>query len=113
MAYSRDKQIAAIVAHGEYHSLYQELRLQDREYHYRYAMMSNERFDHLFTLVETDITKRDTKFRKAIPARARLVITLQYLATGCSQETLSYAFCVGRSSAISAKFGICLMSLEP
>eukprot|EP00794_Sanderia_malayensis_P007639 gene7639-8480_t len=139
MAYSRHKQIAAIVgivyvlrkkrlrakrkqkrqaqfwvrkifkskAPGEYHSLYQELRLQDREYHYRYLRMSKERFDHLFSLLETEITKRDTKFRKAIPARARLVVTLRYLATGCSQQTLSYAFRFGRSSACKIISEVC------
>ena len=75
--------------YSEYHNLVQELRLDDREFHHRYLRMSKERFDHLFSLVEHLIHKKDTYFRQAIPARERLVLTLRYLATGSSQQTLS------------------------
>eukprot|EP00112_Aurelia_sp_Birch-Aquarium-sp1_P024049 Seg7421.1 transcript_id=Seg7421.1/GoldUCD/mRNA.D3Y31 product="Protein ANTAGONIST OF LIKE HETEROCHROMATIN PROTEIN 1" protein_id=Seg7421.1/GoldUCD/D3Y31 len=60
--------------------------------------MSKERFDHLFSLLEERIKKQNTRLRKAVSPRERLVITLRYLATGCSQQTLSYAFRVGRST---------------
>ena len=68
--------------------------------------MSKERFDHLLNLVRRRIQKKDTVFRKAITAEERLVMTLRYLATGCSQQTLSYAFRVGRASVsrLSKKF---------
>lgn len=65
---------------------------------FRYLRMSKERFDHLFSLLEERIKKQNTRLRKAVSPRERLVITLRYLATGCSQQTLSYAFRVGRST---------------
>ena len=44
------------------------------------------------------IKRRDTVFRKAIHAEARLAITLRYLASGESQQSLSYAYRVGRTT---------------
>ena len=83
---------------SEYYNLVQELRLDDREYHFRYMWMSKERFDHLFSLLEEHLTKHTTKFRKPVPARERLVITLRYLASGMSQQDLSYSFREGRAT---------------
>ena len=60
--------------------------------------MSKERYDHLHELVQPLITKKDTHFRKSISSQERLIITLRYLSTGCSQQSLSYAFRVGRST---------------
>ena len=45
--------------------------------------MSKERFEHLHSLVEPLIKKQDTRFRKPIPARERLVVTLCYLSSRC------------------------------
>ncbi|XP_065067590.1 putative nuclease HARBI1 [Rhopilema esculentum] len=83
---------------SEYYSLYQELRMADREYHFRYLRISLERFDHLHSLLEKEIKKKDTHFRKAISTREKLVLTLRYLATGCPQQNLSYSFRVGRAT---------------
>ena len=59
--------------------------------------MSPERFEHLFSFVAPFITKQDTNYRHCIPARKCLVITLRYLAEGCSQQALSLSFRVGKS----------------
>ena len=83
---------------SEYYNLVQELRLDDREYHFRYMWMSKERFDHLFSLLSEHLIKHTTKFRKPVPARERLVITLRYLASGMSQQDLSYSFREGRAT---------------
>uniref|UniRef100_A0A8C5PRF5 DDE Tnp4 domain-containing protein n=1 Tax=Leptobrachium leishanense TaxID=445787 RepID=A0A8C5PRF5_9ANUR len=45
------------------------------------------------------LTKRDTNMRDAIPPEEMLVITLRYLASGCSVKDLHYNFCIGRSTA--------------
>ena len=60
--------------------------------------MSPERFDHLLGLVENSITKEDTNFRKAISAGERLAVTLRFLASGESQQSLSFAYLIGKST---------------
>ena len=60
--------------------------------------MTPERFDHLLSLVKEQIEKKDTRFRKSIPAAARLAIVLRYLASGETQQPLSYSYQVGRST---------------
>ena len=60
--------------------------------------MSPERFLHLLDLVRPHIEKEDTKFRKAISAAERLAITLRFLATGDSQQALSFSFRVGKAT---------------
>ena len=69
--------------------------------------MSKERFDHLYSLLEEKIGKRDTRFRTSIPARQRLVVTLRYLATGSSQQTLSYSFRLGRMTVSNIIKDVC------
>ena len=81
---------------SEYYTLYQSLRVSDREFHCRYLRMSKERFDHLLSLVCDKITKKNMKMREAITAEERLVITLRYLSSGMSQQILCYNFRVGR-----------------
>ena len=52
-------------------------------------------------MVSPSITKQDTNFRKAIPAAERLAVTLRFLASGESQESLSFSFRIGRSTLSS------------
>ena len=82
---------------GLFNTLYQELK-HDREYYYRYLRMSPERFSHFLSLVQDRIAKRDTKFRKSISAEERLILTLRFLASGETQQSLSFSFRVGRKS---------------
>lgn len=70
----------------------------DREYLYRYLRMSPDRFQHLLSLVEGRIAKEHTDFRKSIPAEERLVLTLRFLATGETQQSLTLSFRMGRTS---------------
>ena len=60
--------------------------------------MSPKRFDHLLGLVENSITKEDTNFRKAISAGDRLAVTLSFLASGESQQSLSFSYLIGKST---------------
>ena len=82
---------------GTFHTLFEELK-QDREYFFRFLRMTPERFDHLLGLVRTKIEKNDTNFRKAIKAEERLALTLRFLASGESQQSLSYSFRIGRTT---------------
>jgi len=44
-----------------------------------YTRMSPETFTALLSIVGSTLQKKDTKFRKAIPAHVRLYIILRYL----------------------------------
>ena len=46
---------------GCYHTLVQELRLGDREWHFKFIRMCSERFEHLLRLVAPHISKKETK----------------------------------------------------
>ena len=60
--------------------------------------MSKDKFDHLLSLLEPSLQKKDTNCRKAIPAKKRLVLTLRYLASGSTQQDISFSFHIGRST---------------
>ena len=60
--------------------------------------MSPERFQHLLELTRKLITKKDTPMRRAITADERLAITLRFLATGDSQQSLSFSFRMGKAT---------------
>ena len=60
--------------------------------------MSSERFDHLLSIVGPHVTREDTNFRKSIATNKRLAITLPFLASMESQQSLSYSYQVGRST---------------
>ena len=57
--------------------------------------MSPKRFDHLLELVKPIIEKKNTNLRKSMPAAERLAITL---ATGDSQQTLSFSYRLGKAT---------------
>ena len=69
------------------------MRQNDREQFFRYCRMSPESFDHL---VAPYVKKSKTKFRDPISPVVRLAITLRYLASGESQQSLSWWYRVGR-----------------
>lgn len=60
--------------------------------------MSPERFEHLLSLVAPKITKEHTNFRVPISPDQRLVVTLRYLATGQTQQSLSFEYRIGKST---------------
>ena len=83
---------------GEYHALINEMRLADHESFYRYFHMTPDRLSHLLSIVCPAITYQCTTFREAIPAGERLAITLCYLVTGDSMQTISFNYRVGHST---------------
>ena len=83
---------------GEYHTLINEMHLVDHSSFYKYFHMSPERFSHLLSLVGPSISHEITKLRKPISAGERLAITLRYLVTGDSMQTISFSYRVGHST---------------
>ena len=61
---------------GEFNQLVTELR-QDEQRHFQYFRMKTAAFDEILRIVGPHITFKDTRLRKAIPARARLAVTLR------------------------------------
>lgn len=82
---------------GEYHHLFQELRLDDGRFQ-RYFRLSSSQFEELLSRVGAQITRRDTNYRPSIPAAERLSICLRYLATGDSYRIIADSFRVGVST---------------
>lgn len=66
-----------------------------------FTRMSLVDFECLLQKIAPFITKKDTLKREAIPAEIRLAITLRYLASGDSFESLHFTFKV--SSSIISK----------
>ena len=58
--------------------------------------MIPNRFEHLLTLVRPLIEKRTTRFREPISASQRLA--LRFLATGESQQSLSFSYRFGKAA---------------
>ena len=71
---------------------------KSREMFFRYHRMTPDRFEHLLSLVKDNLTKKETHLRKPISARERLSVTLRYLATGESQQLLSFQYRLGRNT---------------
>uniref|UniRef100_A0A8C5QP12 DDE Tnp4 domain-containing protein n=1 Tax=Leptobrachium leishanense TaxID=445787 RepID=A0A8C5QP12_9ANUR len=90
---------AARCTHGHFVTLYRPLRERDPTKFFNYLRMSIPSFDELLSKVREPLMKRDTNMRDAIPGEEMLVITLRYLASGCSLQDLHYNYRVGRSTA--------------
>ena len=82
---------------GAYRTLFRELHA-DREYFFRYIRMSPDHFQHLLSLVAEDIIKDTTNFRIPVSPEKRLALTLRFLASGESQQSLCYSFRLGKST---------------
>lgn len=54
--------------------------------------MSYTDYEFLLQKISPMISKQDTDFRKAIPAKFRLALTLRFLASGDSYKSLHYLF---------------------
>ena len=60
--------------------------------------MSPDRFEHLLSHVAPLISKQTTRFRKPISAEQILVVTLRYLATVETQQSLSFAYRIRKAT---------------
>ncbi|XP_037515171.1 uncharacterized protein LOC119391564 [Rhipicephalus sanguineus] len=60
--------------------------------------MSPQQFDFLESLVRPLIQVQETPLRESLSSAERLAITLRYLASGNSYQSLSYSFRVGKST---------------
>ena len=78
--------------YGIYHILTNEVRLFDKEYFFRFVRMTLQRFEHLLSLVGPHLRRTRTIMGKPISAAERLVLTLRFLSSGDSQQSLCFSF---------------------
>ena len=71
-----------------------EMHENDHESFYKYFRMTPERFDNLLVLVGPMLSKKSL-YREPISAGERLSVTLRFLATGDSQQTISFSYRIG------------------
>ena len=81
-------------------------------FRFSYLRMSPGRFEHLLQLTGHKLSKKDTRFRKAIPAAERLALTLRFLASGDSQKSLSFAFRIGTATVSNIISETCIAIKE-
>ena len=62
-----------------------------------FTRMSLADFEYLLRKLEPIISKEDTQLRDSIPAKIRLAITLRFLASGDSFESLHFLFKISSS----------------
>ena len=60
--------------------------------------MSPESFDVLLRHVEPHISNENMRFRESVPASTRLAVSLRYLGSVESQQSLSWSFRLGRTT---------------
>ena len=65
---------------------------------FNFLRMSPKRMEHRLSLFAPLITNKDTNFRKAILPAERLMLTLRFLASGDSQISLTYLYCMGKKT---------------
>uniref|UniRef100_A0A1X7TNE6 DDE Tnp4 domain-containing protein n=1 Tax=Amphimedon queenslandica TaxID=400682 RepID=A0A1X7TNE6_AMPQE len=60
--------------------------------------MSSSRFDNLLRRVKPFIVRKTTQLREPVSAEERLSVTLRYLVTGDSMQTISFSYRLGHST---------------
>lgn len=95
---------------GHYHNLVAEMRLSDTESFFRFTRMTCEHFDELVGLLFEKLRKKS--IRPALEPAQRLMITLRYLATGETHQSLAFSFRVGRSTVSSVVKETCSILWE-
>nr|CAI5838145.1 unnamed protein product [Callosobruchus analis] len=62
---------------------------------FNYLRMSESSFDGFLQKLSPAVSGTTNKFRPCISPKEKLVITLRYLASGCSFRELSHSFRIG------------------
>lgn len=89
---------------GEFR-LFMQMHRCDDEMFFRYTRMTPRRFDYLLKLIEPLITH--TGPRKPIIPAERLAVTLRFLSTGDSQQSIALSFRLGRSTVCNIIYETC------
>ncbi|RVE45037.1 hypothetical protein evm_010316 [Chilo suppressalis] len=86
-----------------------DMQKQEKSGQYKnFCRMAPEDFDHLLSLIGDKIRKSNTNFRDSIPAYDKLAVTLRFLATGDSYESLMYFSKISKSSIYNDISEVCV-----
>ncbi|CAH1994469.1 unnamed protein product [Acanthoscelides obtectus] len=91
---------------GHFHPLFAEVQRDEKKF-FNFTRMSRSTFYELLAVCGEKLAKKDTPMRNAITSEEKLVITIRYLATGCSLAELHYNFRIGRSTASNIIQEVC------
>ncbi|XP_017467818.1 PREDICTED: uncharacterized protein LOC108360141 isoform X2 [Rhagoletis zephyria] len=75
---------------GSFVFLTKDLLLHDKEGYKNYLRMTESQFNLLLSYIEQDLVKQDTQMRDAITPAEKLCLTLRFLATGETYQSLSF-----------------------
>ncbi|KAJ8958734.1 hypothetical protein NQ318_016462, partial [Aromia moschata] len=78
--------------YGAHNNLLKELKIEDAQQFRNFIRISAVDFEELLSKVGSVIHKQDTHLRTAISSTERLMVTLRFLATGDSYQSLMYLF---------------------
>lgn len=92
---------------GAFHTLFQELAVEDTVGFNEYMRMPYPKFVTLADLIGPYIKKQDTSMRISIPASERLALTICFLATGETFQSLSFQFCIGKATVSGIVMEVC------
>nr|XP_039252705.1 uncharacterized protein LOC120329934 [Styela clava] len=84
--------------HGEYYRLVREMRMEREAYFKQYFHMTPSTFDRLLNMIESKIVKQTTNMREPIPPEERLAVTLRYLVTGDSYQTIGFSYRIHKTT---------------
>ncbi|CAH1995347.1 unnamed protein product [Acanthoscelides obtectus] len=91
---------------SQYIILYPKLRQFGPKF-FNYFRMSIKSFDDLLALINDELVADKNAVRYSISPEEKLIITLRYLATGCSLGTLSYDYRIGKSTVATIIPHVC------
>ncbi len=88
-------------------NMFQEMLWEDSGEFSHFCRMSATDFNYLLSKIEPIIVKKESKWRIPIPAKVRLAVTLQFLATGDSYRSLHFLFKISISIILKIVLEVC------
>ena len=83
---------------GEYDNLLAELHREDARGFKTYVRITPDFFEEMIERITPAVQKKETRLRKPLPVGLKLAVTLRFLATGNTYQSLEFSFRTSRSA---------------